>query len=511
MKEREINLIDLGVEMLLHWRVAVLLVLVGCVCFSGFSYLISYRNVESQKKQQALEMEAQKQAEENPTGLLPELKKAVEEAEDIEGIFRRCLTGLQITNVKWALSYEAVYEERIQYVEESLLMEINPYEVPKTQVLFWVKADDVERTYDIEKVYESLVNSNDLYEYLKSEYGINELTVKEFVKLDYVTLGSIANSGVFQITIVHYDEKQCSVLAQAIIDYVEEWEQKLQENLGKHDVIVLSQSHTLTTDVSVASQQRMYVNDILNNVSAAVRIKEAFSVEEKMYYNYLNGERIEDIISFGEEQRLAVVEGKEGQGQIPATIPTPSISMKYSILGVVLMAFVYAFFILLRYVLGNKIRYTDDLQELYEVPQLGQIPRVRVKKPFGFVDEWVYALRDRAKRRFSREEATNLAAMAVKMAVKKNGLNSVSLIGCDIKKRTLDTCNQIKGILAKEGIEVDILNNVLYDAETMESVCDAQGVVLVETAGSTLYDEIVKELSLAKRQNVAVLGGIVQE
>lgn len=38
-----------------------------------------------------------------------------------------------------------------------------------------------------------------------------------------------------------------------------------------------------------------------------------------------------------------------------------------------------------------------------------------------------------------------------------------------------------------------------------------QGVVLVEKAGSTLYNEVVGELELLKRQDITVLGGIIVE
>jgi len=40
---------------------------------------------------------------------------------------------------------------------------------------------------------------------------------------------------------------------------------------------------------------------------------------------------------------------------------------------------------------------------------------------------------------------------------------------------------------------------------------NAKGIVLVETAGSTMYEEVVKELQLMSRQNICVLGGILVE
>lgn len=65
--------------------------------------------------------------------------------------------------------------------------------------------------------------------------------------------------------------------------------------------------------------------------------------------------------------------------------------------------------------------------------------------------------------------------------------------------------------IGKEGITVTVLDNLLYNAEVMEKVETMAGVVLVEKAGSTLYNEIASELELLKRQEIMVLGGIIVE
>ena len=78
-------------------------------------------------------------------------------------------------------------------------------------------------------------------------------------------------------------------------------------------------------------------------------------------------------------------------------------------------------------------------------------------------------------------------------------------------RRAQALCEQIRDRLKEENITVEILNNVLYDAEAMEKLQEMDYVVLVETAGATLYDEIVEELCLLSRQNIQVLGGVIVE
>ena len=115
-------------------------------------------------------------------------------------------------------------------------------------------------------------------------------------------------------------------------------------------------------------------------------------------------------------------------------------------------------------------------------------------------------LRYHNSRQFTTEEAITLASTAVKMAAKKRTLKEVYLLGCNVTGDTLQKCEQISKNLHEESICVQILSNVLYDAEAMEKLENAKG-----TAGSTMYEEVVKELQLMSRQNICVLGGILVE
>ena len=99
----------------------------------------------------------------------------------------------------------------------------------------------------------------------------------------------------------------------------------------------------------------------------------------------------------------------------------------------------------------------------------------------------------------------------MKIAAVKNGLNNICLMGCSLSAGADVVCESLKAALEKEGITVTVLDNLLYNAEVMEKVETMAGVVLVEKAGSTLYNEIASELALLKRQEITVLGGIIVE
>lgn len=194
------------------------------------------------------------------------------------------------------------------------------------------------------------------------------------------------------------------------------------------------------------------------------------------------------------------------------SVPEPALSLKYVLLGMILFAFIYVFYLFLKYILSSRLRAADEVQVLYGTAQLGKIPRdTGKKKVFAVVDDLIVKLRDRNKRVFSYEEAVGLAAVAVRMSARKNDLNKVFCIGCNMQEPRLQVAQAIQADLQEADLEMTVLNNVLYNQEALEQLQDAKGAFLLEQAGETLYDEIARELELLRRQEIAVLGIVVVE
>lgn len=486
MKEREISLWNLMVELLLHWRALLIGMLVGAILFAGISYIKSVQNMNAQKEQ-------------------AEQKEETEEWRDANKLWlEEQLTETQLNNVNNVLLYEKLAEEKERYQSQSVLMQIDPFHIQHAELTFFIESEDIEKTYNIEKVYEDLLTSNDLFEYIQQQCGI-EHGVNELVWLERSSYGQMQGSDTVRIRISHSDADVCRAMSEAMVEYVKMKKDELEKTLGYHDVTLLSATTGESMDAATLDRQRNLATDITNLRNIYIKWKEAFTDEEWHYYNFLTeGKAAENPDTDKIEQ--------EGEDTKPVAVMSPNVSIKYVVLGAFLFAFVYVFLIFLQCILNNKLRATDNFQELYDVSQLGCVSVKADKKRFlGVIDQWILKLRYRNQRRFAAEEAIGLATVAVKIAAKKQGLSQVCLMGCNLSDRTKQICDQIKTSLAEEQITVETLNNVLYDAETMEKLENAQGTVLVETVGSTMYEEIVQELQLLNRQGIKVLGGIVVE
>lgn len=480
MNEREISLVDLLAEILLHWRGIIIAMIVGGALLGAFSYARSARSAQ----EEAARLDEMQNKEIN---VEEELAKAEKE-----------LTEIQRNNIEYALYYEDLYRKKQEYAKKSILMQMDPDKVYRMDMTFLVTSEDLEKSYNMEKVYEDLINSPELQEKLAEKCDVTASLAAEIYSFGRNSSGTMKGSDTFRVTVMHYDEETCKELAEMIIDFVEQGHGAVSRKMGAHEITVLNQTEGTMGSGSVLSTQNSVRSELLNLQASAEKTKDAFSEEEKHYYDLLT---LEDKA----DEEPEAEEDAEGTS-------APGVSLKYVFLGIVMAAFVYAFVIFMLYVMNNKLRGTDHFQALYDIPQLGQIPAAEKKKKlFGFVDKWILALRYWNQRKFTEEEALNLATVAVKMAVGKEELDTVCLIGCDLKGQTMGNCEKMKELLAREKVETKILDNVLYNAEAMEKLEEVKAVVLVEKAGSTLYTEIVQELELLKRQEIKVLGGIVVE
>lgn len=541
MREREISLVDMIFDILLHWRVIVSAMLIGAIVLGGFGYVSSYRAYDAQ----VAEVEAaKKQVEEE----MAELKDAIakedtdgdsddEEMPALDKITRRWLEKklkeTQIQNIHSVLLYEQAYEDALAHMKEDVWMQAKSDRIFKTELTFKLSAATSERTNNIERVYEDAVVSGELKERLAKVLKSTTAAVGDVYSFARGT-GSLAEGGdTFRVSVSHYDEAICEKLAQEVKNFVEEKSAAFQESLGSHEILVVNESVAELTDTGMWNYQNQYYKDLMNQKNNIDNMKAAFGLYEIQYYDILaNGkltELTEDAVAeWEEEQALALKAEEEATEAITAAAledensaasivargvtVSPGISLKYIILGMILGAFVLLFWYFMVYILNGKLRASDNLQDIYDIPQLGQIKGALAKKKlFGFVDNWIISLRDYNKRKFTQKEAVELAVAAVKIAAAKEGLDTVYMVGCDLKANALEVCEQMKAQLSKENICTEVLNNVLYDAQAMSDLEHAKGVVLLETVGSTLYSEIAQELELFKRQDIHVLGGILVE
>lgn len=493
MEQRELDLLDMITDILSHWKGLLVVLIVGAVLMGGLSYVKSYSNVQ----QSAPVVEAPKIDQ-------ALVEKTLAELEDT-------MTNSDRVAVLTTLNDEREYFYKERYMQESTYMQLDPLSIAQTELVYKVQAEDERLAQQLGLVYDNLIDSVGLYDWVEQQTGIisaylgDLITVKTNSGISYkddeknIILEGIFESDSLKVTIMQADESACSQLTDVVKSYIEQQQMKLETEVGNHKLLLVSETSGITMNADVLDDQVKYGNAVSNARKAIADAKKEFNEQQQKYY---------DLLTWEDETEETEVDQADTSEQQPV-VASPSVSKKYVLLGAALFAFVYVAVLAMAYIFNSKLRASDELQKLYHIPQIGVVVKESGKKLF--IDKWIDNLRHYGKRKFSAEQSMELAFAAVKIAAVKNGMNNICLMGCNLSAGAGSVCESLKAALEKEGIIVTILDNVLYNAEAMEKVDAMTGVVLVEKAGSTLYNEIASELALLKRQEIEVLGGIVVE
>ncbi len=499
MRDKEISLVDIVVKILLGWRLILIWMLVGGILMGSLSYVRSYQTQKTQL--QLLQVD--------------------------EEHLRNRLTEAQLYNVYTVLEYESFYKQLESYFQESVKMHIDPFNVPRTELTFRVQAENLETTYQIEQIYEDVILaglSKQLAEEEQEEISVAAMS--ELVELDSnvedVAITSDANSfglvamtgerDSFSMIVYHVSEEQCLDLAERVAEYVQEQYSRLKKELGNHEIQLINQEFTFVVDRALLSMQRDIINDTIKYRNDSATLKEDFKEAEWQYYNYIKeyGEQADSMDSQMEEGAQTM--GSESREPEEVMTIHPSMDLKWVLLGMILFALFYAFYVFVKCIFNDKIQASDDVTTIYGVNRLGLISSADKKKRImAFVDNWIRGLFEKNKRRFSAEKSIELTATAVKIAARKAGLREVCCVGCNLQSDALAIADIISGILKSDNISMETVSDLLYDQEAMERVMSAKAVFLLEKAGETLYDEIDKELKFLQGQDISVFGIIVME
>lgn len=488
MQTREIDLLDMIADVLSHWRGMIVALVLGAVLLGGVSYTRSFRAVQiAQQQEPVVQDEATVQTQ------LSQLE--------------RNLDAKSQAVVLTVLDDEKEYDLKKTYSENSIYMQLNPLQAAQTELIYQVQTADVSMDGQLGALYTSLLNNVGLYDWVAQQTGIEAGYVGELISAEPVSCLTIPSkemtlgTNCVKVSILQSDTEACQKLAEAVKAYISEEQKQLNNELGQHVLVLVSETTGSVMNKDLMNDQIKCRNEIASLQSTIAATKADFTEEQKKYYELLTWEEAEH--SEQPEQPAQNVTAEENP------VPTPAVSKKYVSLGAVLFVFVYAVVICMVYIFNTKLRVSDELQSIYGIPQIGLVVRESCRKVF--LDKWVDSLRHYGKRKFTAEQSMELAFAAIKIAAVKNGLNNICLMGCNMSAGADKVCESLKAALEKEQIGVSVLDNVLYDAEAMEKMDAMQGAVLVEKAGSTLYNEVAGELELLKRQDIRVLGGIIVE
>lgn len=466
MGERVINIRDLIVHILLHWRSIILCMFVGGIVSGLFGYIDIIQSFKANEKE------------------------LLEQSDAIN--LQSEMTQKELTEVEQVLLNEFSFEELYSYVENSAFMNLDAFQVYEGDLVYTVTTNS--RQTVSADIYVNLLDISEMYQFVADR-------IDNFTASDIQELTSIKNLETvnqehtnFSVVILAGTKEACTKIAEVIKVYVQDIHKSITKIYGTHNIICSQDNITETNNMTLLQQQIDVRRKLISLQTEAEKLTAALSRKQSRYYQLrireINGDKSEDV--------------KEIE-----KLPNLSACIQNAGWGIFFSALIYVMAIFFWYILNDKLRYTDNCMTMYHVLELGHIPAERTGNTFfKRIDQKLYLLRDKRKYTASVQEAVKLTVAAIKIVSQKKGIYSVYKVGCSKSSKILE---KVQEGLKANNIEFQDVGSILYNADSMNLLSDVHAVILVEKAGTVSYSEIQRELEILRQQEINILGIVIIE
>lgn len=458
--EREINLTELFWDILFWWRKIICFSVIMAVLICGVRYILDIRAYRLAKSV-GIEQEQGLNAEEQ------------EQVKDARVMLERI-------------------ENYQRYLNESTLMQIDPYKKPIVELQYYLESD---YTYNYTQDNQTDYTGNLMslyYNYIKSGEMSNKLieTINlPITQADFSELCLVSQSGsTMVITFTWAEEEKLKNISEFIKSQLAEKESEFQE-VGSHKLKLLRESQNVIADTDLAERKNTFSNNIAYINTQLVNLKNNMS-----------------------EEQLKLLNNEEGMEEeyVKAEPVKPVPSKKYFLLGAFLGIFLVCAWAACKMLFTARLQNPEEIRALYNTRLLGEVTVKSKKKRFlSVIDDKLLAIKNRRKKKLSVEQQVKVIAANISLSCKQQGIENIYMTGSEYENADTATLDMLKQELTSQNIQVKEGGNIFYDAESLKQGTEIGNMIFVEQTGKSIYDEISNELNLAREQKNQILGVVV--
>ena len=248
---------------------------------------------------------------------------------------------LEIANLEKSI------EEQIAYNNESVLMQINPYDKKCVAGQFYIDSDyqimpdvtyqNTDITTSVARAYQALATTGELAKYINEHLDtpIKERYLNELISVSY------AGDSVLDVKVVHTDIESARKVYSLIIEYMNQKKNEFQKNIGNYTITLLNESESASVDLALKETQ-------VANLESINTLRESLTKKEESFTSL--------------------------------AMPSQGISLKLPIIGAILGGFLVAAVFVVLFLVDNTLKTEQDIIQILELPVIGNIPVMEGKK-----------------------------------------------------------------------------------------------------------------------------------
>lgn len=488
-EERPVDLLDLFWNIVFAWRSVLAWMVVFALLLTGYAGLkyktdMKNYNVAMKEYQDAL------------SGKVVSEEKT--EEPDVE------FTADEQTQITDAVQLKKQMMKMRDYVDESVLMNIDPYEEHMLSMNFYVnngyiinytRDNTKDNTQALVNAYTTYVNSGTV-----AQKVAEELKLESDVKYVDELISAGSNEDGFTIRFLYADDSIFEQAAAVIEDDILNQQPELAAKIGEHSVSLVSSETSIQADQDTATVQ--------TNVMTALN-------SYRTQYNALTANMSDQQkAEIEKELRLSDTGKEENESSIVEDLKEPehpSFSKKYPMLGILAGLFLACVWIALKQIFSNQLLNIDELTDYFDLKQVGVLHSHQGKQRKNRFDQWLRKLRYRNEKEMDDTTRLGIVCGNLELMCKRENITRICLTGSEMEKIRKTEESALQTILERlsgAGIQVLPVDNICYDMTSMRTVSEVGAVVLMEQSHESIFQEIDKELMLLNQNEINVVGAI---
>lgn len=463
----EIDLADLIRKLCMQWKQILICAIAAAVILGGYGYL---KQKKSQDVFRAGDFEEEKMTEEE--------EQSVIAAIDLE---------TEISGLK-------------EYLDNSLLMQIDPYHKNRAVLLYSIECKNWKKLQQTAENYLSFViNGGAADEIKKSEGGIWDIDKSYLAELitGYQKSGSspyqaaingtekdeIPAETFFYVELTGKDTKTVRQLSLGMQAALKKHSIAVKEAAGEHSLTLLSSQENIVADSDLQTQQHAKRTLLTTNLASLKTMLNAFNKQQMAVY----------------EDAAGTAERQDSDEEI-VTASDSDISIKYTFLGLAGGVFIYCLIFGFRYLCCDTLKSVKEMKRLYTFPYYGSIfleDRQKGKEQTlsgagnGGSDETVQALN------------------RIRLACKKQGIMRLCMASDFLlSEREKECLDGIAEKLGNCGIDVFVAEKASSDAAVWDALAETGNVLIVSKIGMTTHGAVDEEMGFYLENAITVAGAV---
>lgn len=442
------------------------------------------------------------------------------EEESIETQIRNAKENLtedaiqQVDRVYTMYAYnEDSYQENAEYLDSSLLMQLNPEEIPIVLLSYQISRNiSKEEIRNIMTMYESALldetSCSDIVDVIGKKY--KNTAVKELVSItdnisgnngDNIVMLQNVDSGILNIRIYALEQKQCEKIADVIKNRMQAYTEQLQQVFGEFSVQNISEQYYLSSDSTVSTQKMNVVSAMNSAYSYMNNATIGFTEDQLTYFNLLTKPLDE---SMNQEERDTA-----DQNMTDNAVKMNYFGAKYISIGLIAGAFLVALWYACVYIISQTVKDTDDLKLVTGVPVFGAVLGTGKPDKRSKLDKWIDSFFTRGKKKEEETVLLERICHEIELQAKKKEVKNILLTSSAGTEDIAPIMDKVQQKLTELGVSVVKSDSIASDSiEALEQLQKADGVVFVEQLMKSSREDIRKETELCSRYQVEMLGNV---